>query len=63
MALRDDSSTTSTQVGRPMPEKYDDLHHENAPAAEIIEDIDPAISKRLDRKFDKHIIFWLFGIW
>ena len=25
--------------------------------------IDPEINKRLDRKFDLHIIPWLFGIW
>ncbi|KAK1713010.1 major facilitator superfamily domain-containing protein [Colletotrichum acutatum] len=26
-------------------------------------EIDPTLSKRLDRKFDVHIIPWLFGIW
>lgn len=26
-------------------------------------EVDPVISKRISRKFDLHIIPWLFGIW
>jgi hypothetical protein len=26
-------------------------------------ELDPIIDKRLDRKFDLHIVPWLFGIW
>jgi hypothetical protein len=26
-------------------------------------DTDPALDKRVTRKFDRHIIPWLFGIW
>ncbi|RVX76153.1 hypothetical protein B0A52_00510 [Exophiala mesophila] len=63
MAARDDSSTTSTRVEQPSPEKQGETFQENAQNAETVEDIDPALSKRLDRKFDRHIIFWLFGIW
>lgn len=63
MAARDDSSTTSTRVGQPSPEKQEETRRENAQSPETIDDIDPVISKRLDRKFDRHIIFWLFGIW
>jgi len=25
--------------------------------------LDPQLDKRLDRKFDLHIVPWLFGIW
>lgn len=26
-------------------------------------ELDPLLDKRLDRKFDLHIIPWIFGIW
>ena len=26
-------------------------------------DIDPALDRRITRKFDKHIVPWLFGLW
>lgn len=33
-------------------------------SSEILDaEIDPQLSKRLDRKFDIHIIPWIFGIW
>lgn len=32
-------------------------------AAEGLYDTDPALDKRVTRKFDLHIIPWLFGIW
>lgn len=38
----------------------DDTHLEQV---ETQYDIDPAIEKRVTRKFDLHIIPWLFGIW
>ncbi|KAI1324291.1 MFS transporter-like protein [Xylariaceae sp. FL0255] len=28
-----------------------------------VDDIDPALSRRLDLKFDRHIVPWVFGIW
>ncbi|KAH6618454.1 MFS transporter-like protein [Boeremia exigua] len=34
---------------------------EEGSAGEIIED--PALEKRVNRKFDRHILPWLFGIW
>ncbi|KAK1625166.1 major facilitator superfamily domain-containing protein [Colletotrichum phormii] len=53
------------------PEKHDafedsnpeDSHVENIRQSQVHYEIDPALSKRLDRKFDIHIIPWLFGIW
>jgi hypothetical protein len=38
----------------------DDRHLEQV---ETQYDIDPIIDKRVTRKFDVHIIPWLFGIW
>lgn len=32
-------------------------------SAEDSYDTDPALDKRVTRKFDRHIIPWLFGIW
>lgn len=32
-------------------------------AAEETYDTDPALDRRVTRKFDLHIIPWLFGIW
>lgn len=31
--------------------------------AQVQSELDPAIDKRVTRKFDTHIIPWLFGIW
>ncbi|KAJ0302376.1 hypothetical protein Brms1b_012073 [Colletotrichum noveboracense] len=43
--------------------KPSDSHVENIRQSQPHFDIDPVLSKKLDRKFDYHIIPWLFGIW
>lgn len=49
-----------------LTDKDDVAHIEKAGASppsstEVIED--PALEARLNRKFDTHILPWLFGIW
>jgi hypothetical protein len=49
-----------------LTDKDDVAHIEEAGASppsstEVIED--PALEARLNRKFDTHILPWLFGIW
>lgn len=49
-----------------LTDKDDVAHIEKATASppsstEVIED--PALEARLNRKFDTHILPWLFGIW
>ncbi|KAJ0384011.1 hypothetical protein COL922a_009272 [Colletotrichum nupharicola] len=43
--------------------KPSDSHVENIRQSQPHFDIDPVLSKKLDRKVDYHIIPWLFGIW
>jgi hypothetical protein len=41
----------------------DETRAEKLATAEIRHEIDPVIDKRVTRKFDLHILPWLFGIW
>ncbi|KAL6713123.1 hypothetical protein ACLMJK_009244 [Lecanora helva] len=43
----------------------DDVHHEDTAEGCSNEqvDIDPILDRRITRKFDTHIVPWLFGIW
>lgn len=43
--------------------KPEESHVERIRQSQAHYEIDPVLSKRLDRKFDVHIIPWLFGIW
>ncbi|KAG7046537.1 MFS general substrate transporter [Colletotrichum scovillei] len=43
--------------------KPEESHVESIRHSQVHYEIDPTLSKRLDRKFDVHIIPWLFGIW
>ncbi|KAK1499471.1 hypothetical protein CCUS01_00195 [Colletotrichum cuscutae] len=43
--------------------KPEESHVENIRHSQVHDEIDLILSKRLDRKFDVHIIPWLFGIW
>lgn len=45
------------------PEKASGNHVEALRRGQEHTDIDPQTEKRLDRKFDLHIMPWLFGIW
>lgn len=49
----------------PEKEKQESDHFEDVAVEEsrVKDAIDPIASKKLDRKFDLHIIPWLFGIW
>lgn len=41
----------------------EERHVEKVSAAGIQHEVDPVIDKRVTRKFDRHILPWLFGIW
>lgn len=44
--------------------KVDVAQIENQAIVEATDvEIDAQLSRRLDRKFDRHIIPWIFGIW
>lgn len=43
--------------------KPEESHVESIRHSQVHYEIDPTLSKCLDRKFDVHIIPWLFGIW
>ncbi|KXH34930.1 hypothetical protein CSIM01_01966 [Colletotrichum simmondsii] len=43
--------------------KPEESHVESIRRSQVHYEIDPTLSKRLDRKIDVHIIPWLFGIW
>lgn len=43
--------------------KPEDSHVEDLRRQQTNIYIDPQLDKRLDRKFDSHIVPWLFGIW
>lgn len=43
--------------------KPDESHVEDLRRQQTHIYIDPKLDKRIDRKFDKHIMPWLFGIW
>ncbi|EOA80957.1 uncharacterized protein SETTUDRAFT_24469 [Exserohilum turcica Et28A] len=45
------------------PHEHDDKTTHIEKATTINEVADPALDKRLNRKFDTHILPWLFGIW
>ena len=51
-------SDAGLETGKPAQSHVEALRQEQ-PASEI----DPQLSKRLDRKFDLRIMPWLFGIW
>ena len=44
------------EIPSPQFEKYESVEGE-------IADIDPGLDRRLTRKFDLHIVPWLFGLW
>lgn len=41
----------------------DEVEHIDKQQVELDLDLDPAINQRLNRKFDLHVIPFLFGIW
>ncbi|KAJ2966636.1 hypothetical protein NUW58_g10619 [Xylaria curta] len=44
--------------------KPDITQIENQPSSEgLVTEIDPQLSRKLDHKFDLHIVPWIFGIW
>lgn len=43
--------------------KAEESHIEKLRAEERDYEIDPIVDRRITRKFDLHIIPWLFGIW
>ena len=64
--IKEDHSSNSAGS----PDRNGVAHNEGAAYAEKgagvesqIAQLDPAMDKRLTRKFDMHIIPWLFGIW
>ena len=62
---RDDDSP----VSRSPEDKYEDVqiekaHFERVTTTESEQlDIDPALDRAITRKFDRHIVPWLFGLW
>lgn len=42
--------------------KFDIVQSENQTGSERI-DINAQLSRKLDHKFDRHIVPWIFGIW
>lgn len=46
-----------------MDEKPDSSHLAELNTAETQVHIDPEVEKIIVRKFDKHIVPWLFGLW
>ncbi len=38
-------------------------HLEKVNSADTVFVLDPAMDKRITRKFDRHIVPWLFGLW
>lgn len=43
--------------------KPDISHVEKLREQQVMPDIDPESDRRITRKFDLHIVPWLFGIW
>ena len=60
--LLHDSPTSGSPDGK-IHHKMDESHVEKVTTVDIQYDIDPVREKRLTRKFDLHILPWLFGIW
>lgn len=45
------------------PAKADAKHFEAVEGEDAYGNADQRLDKRIDRKFDLHIVPWLFGIW
>lgn len=43
--------------------KAAEAHVEDSQTIESAQDVDTSLDKRIDRKFDYHIVPWIFGIW
>jgi hypothetical protein len=53
----------SESPDRKLDAGLDETRVEKVSAVDIRYEIDPLIDKRVTRKFDLHILPWLFGIW
>jgi hypothetical protein len=63
MAAEQQQSPLPLNGDRKLEEDSDQAHIEKLNVAEAQFEIDPVIDRRVTRKFDTHIIPWLFVIW
>lgn len=58
-----EKSPSSLKGSLDAPEQLEHVRGDESPSLEGLEEDYSAINKRLNRKFDRRILPWLFGIW